>query len=64
MAHSARNSLKKSRIVEDRNQRLQEPVQPGARARLDRGLSPEEAIDLAKHRFGKTNKHSSEDGSH
>ena len=61
MAHSDRNSLKKSRIVEDRNQRQEAPVQPGARARRQKGLSPEKAIDVTKHRFGKTNKHTSED---
>lgn len=56
MANSNRNSLRKSRITEDRNQRQEAPVQAGARSRT-KGMPPEKANNHARHRLGKTSKH-------
>ena len=59
MANSKRNSLKKSRIVEDRNQRTEEPVQPGANAHGEQNTSPAKAHVAATRTLGKTSKHTS-----
>ena len=61
MANSKHTSLRKSRIVENRNQRDGEPVQPGASARGGRNTSPEQAEKIAKGTVGKTSKHASRD---
>jgi hypothetical protein len=59
MANSKRNSLRKSRITENRNQRQTEPVQPGANAHATQGVTPEEAQKAARGTLGKTSKHTS-----
>ena len=61
MADADRNDLKKSSIESNRNQRTEQPVQPGASGEDPRKpQSEEKAREKATKTFGKTGKHDSE----
>lgn len=57
MADADRNDLKKSHVVNTRNQRSEQPVQPGASGR-DPGepMGEEKAREKATKTYGKTQK--------
>jgi hypothetical protein len=60
MPDAGRNSLKKSRIDQDRQQRHEQPKVSGAAGSPD-DSSPAAAEEAARRRRGKTRKHVSED---
>lgn len=59
MSRSERNTLKKSTIDENRNQRSTEPRQPGAYGSGGIKLPPANARSKAVGRLGKTGKNTS-----
>ncbi len=60
MARARKNSLRRSRIAMDRQQREEQPVVPGATTTPD-DSSPKGAETKARKRRGKTEKHTSDD---
>jgi hypothetical protein len=60
MAHAERNTLRRSKIELERQQRDQQPDVPGAAGGMD-DVSPEAAAEKARKRRGKTSKHTSDD---
>jgi hypothetical protein len=60
MAHADRNTLHRSKIELDRQQREEEPQVPGATGGPD-DVSPESAEVMARKRRGKTGKHTNDD---
>ena len=60
MAHAKRNTLRRSKIELERQQREEQPEVPGATGATD-DLSPEAAEKQARKRRGKTIKHTSDD---
>jgi hypothetical protein len=46
---------------EGRQERRRVPRQPGATGAKERNATPEEAMEETRHRFGKTEKHVSDD---
>jgi hypothetical protein len=60
MAHAKRNTLRRSKIELERQQREEQPDVPGATGTRD-DVSPEAAEEKARKRRGKTTKHTSDD---
>ncbi len=60
MARANQNTLHRSRIEIDRQQRQEEPQVPGAAGR-DEEVSPKTARTKARKRLGKTEKHVRDD---
>jgi hypothetical protein len=60
MARARENSLRRSRIVMDRQQRGEQPIVPGATGTPD-DHSEKAAETKARKRRGKTEKHTSDD---
>ncbi|MGH7509961.1 MAG: hypothetical protein ACREMZ_10865 [Gemmatimonadales bacterium] len=60
MAHANRNTLHRSRIELDRQQRQDQPEVPGATGKPEEP-APDVAAVKARKRRGKTEKHTSED---
>lgn len=60
MARAKQNSLRRSRIEMDRQQREEQPEVAGATGEPDEG-TPEAAEVRARKRRGKTEKHTSDD---
>ncbi|HET8650477.1 MAG TPA: hypothetical protein VFL95_10570 [Gemmatimonadales bacterium] len=60
MANSDYNNLRKDWIRQSRNERTDTPRQRGATGPdIDSPRSEDEALNLTKHRLGKTSKHTS-----
>lgn len=60
MAHAKRNTLRRSAIETERQQRQEQPVVPGA-SRAPEDSSTRTAAVMARRRLGKTNKNVRED---
>ena len=61
MAHANRNTLHRSKLQLERQQREVEVPVPGATGSTD-DVSAEDAAEKARKRLGKTVKHTSDDG--